>query len=80
MTDVHRLPIWLGEVIRKLCASWNTRVVATQPRSQGFSLKMWVEREKTLKYGPMMWELKQRYDGYRVEQYKVIIDVLGGYS
>ena len=29
MTDVHRLPIWLSEVIRKLCASWNTRVVAT---------------------------------------------------
>ena len=28
MTDVHRLPIWLGEAIRKLCASWNTRVVA----------------------------------------------------
>ena len=36
--------------------------------------------EKTLKYGPMMWELKQRYIGYRVEQYNVIIDVLGGYS
>ena len=34
----------------------------------------------TLKYGPMMWELKQRYNGYRVEQYNVIIDVLGGYS
>ena len=28
----------------------------------------------------MMWELKQRYNGYRVEQYNVIIDVLGGYS
>ena len=27
-----------------------------------------------------MWELKQRYIGYRVEQYNVIIDVLGGYS
>ena len=27
----------------------------------------------------MMWELKQRYIGYRVEQYNVIIDVLGGY-
>ena len=27
-----------------------------------------------------MWELKQRYSGYRVEQYNVIIDVLGGYS
>ena len=26
MTDVHRLSIWLGKVIRKLCASWNTRV------------------------------------------------------
>ena len=29
MTYVHRLPICLGEVIRKLCASWNTRVAAT---------------------------------------------------
>ena len=28
MTDVHRLHIWLGKVIRKLYASWNTRVVA----------------------------------------------------
>ena len=28
----------------------------------------------------MMWELKQRYIGYRVEQYNVIIDVLGEYS
>ena len=36
--------------------------------------------EKTLKYGPVMWELKQRYNGYRVEQYNVIIDMLGGYS
>ena len=27
-----------------------------------------------------MWELKQRYNGYRVEQYNVIIDMLGGYS
>ena len=28
----------------------------------------------------MMWELKQRYNGYRVKQYNVIIDLLGGYS
>ena len=35
--------------------------------------------EKTLKYGPMMGELKQRNNGYRVEQYNVIIEVLGGY-
>ena len=38
------------------------------------------DEEKTLNYGPMMWELKQRYNGYRVEQCNVIIDVLGGYS
>ena len=38
------------------------------------------DEEKTLKYEPMMWELKQRYNGYRVEQYNVIIGVLGGYS
>ena len=28
----------------------------------------------------MMWELKERYSGNRVEQYDVIIDVLSGYS
>ena len=38
------------------------------------------DEEKTLKYGPMMWELRQRYNGYRLEQYNVIIDVPGGYS
>ena len=38
------------------------------------------DEEKTLKSGPMVWELKQRYNGYRVEQYNIIIDVLGGYS
>ena len=39
-----------------------------------------MRKRHSLKYGPMMWELKQRYNGYRVEQYNVIIDVLGGYS
>ena len=38
------------------------------------------DEEKTLKYGPMMWELRKRYNDYRVEQYNVIIEVLGGYS
>ena len=36
--------------------------------------------EKTLKYDPFSWELKQQFPGYRVEQYNVIIDVLGGWS
>ena len=35
--------------------------------------------EKTLKYDPFSWELKQQFPGYRVEQYNVIIDVLGGW-
>ena len=39
-----------------------------------------MRKRHSLKYGPTMWELKQRYNGYRVEQYNVIIDVLGGYS
>ena len=38
------------------------------------------DEEKTLKYGPLRWELKQQFLGYRVEQYNVIIDVLGGWS
>ena len=38
------------------------------------------DEEKTLKYGPLRWELKQQFPGYRVEQYNVIIDVLGGWS
>ena len=29
------------------------------------------DEEKTLKYGSMMWELKQSYIGYRVKQYNV---------
>ena len=36
--------------------------------------------EKTLKYGPMRWELKQQFKGYEVEQHNIIIDVLGGWS
>ena len=36
--------------------------------------------EKTQKYGPLMWELRERNPGYQVKQYNIIIDVLGGYS
>ena len=46
----------------------------------------WVENreekdaEKTTKYGPLHWELEQRYPEYRVRQFNIIVDVLGGYS
>ena len=36
--------------------------------------------EKTLKYGPLRWELKQQYQGYEVRQYNIIMDVHGGWS
>ena len=38
------------------------------------------DAEKTTKYGPLRWELEQRYPEYRVTQFNIIVDVLGGYS
>ena len=38
------------------------------------------EEEKTRKYAPLRWELKQQYPGYEIKQVNIIIDVLGGYS
>ena len=36
--------------------------------------------EKMRKYGPLRWELKLQYPGYKVSQHNIIMDVLGGYS
>ena len=38
------------------------------------------EEDKTLKYGPLRWELKQQFPGYKIKQHNIIIDVLGGWS
>ena len=38
------------------------------------------ETEKTIKYAPLRWEMKDRYPGYVVKQINIIVDVLGGYS
>ena len=38
------------------------------------------QEEKTIKYGPLRWELKQQFPGYEIRQYNIIIDVLGGWS
>lgn len=37
------------------------------------------DMEKTRKYGPLMWELRERNPGHQVNQCN-IIDVMGGYS
>jgi len=36
--------------------------------------------ERTLKYGPLRWELKRQFPGYKVQQHNIIIDTLGGCS
>ena len=36
--------------------------------------------EKTMKYGPLRWELKEQFKGYDVHQCNIIMDVLGGWS
>ena len=37
------------------------------------------EEEKTLKHGPLKWELNQQFSGYNIKQYNIIINVLGGW-
>ena len=37
------------------------------------------EEEKATKYGSLRWELKQKYQGYEVKQYKIIKEVSGGW-
>ena len=36
--------------------------------------------EKTLKYGPLRWEMKEKYRGYEMNQCNIIMDVMGCWS
>ena len=38
------------------------------------------EEEKTSKYAPLRWEIRQQYPHYKIAQYNVIVDVLWGQS
>ena len=75
MTDVHRLPIWLGG---KLCASWNTRVVATTSQGRETSRKIrfmkglpqgdpLCPRLFTLCLNPVAWRVRET-EGYRLSK------------
>ena len=33
-----------------------------------------------MKCAPLRWELEQKYSGYEISQYNIIVDVLGGWS
>ena len=36
------------------------------------------KEEKTTKYGPLRWELKQKYQGYNVKQYNIVMGRIRG--
>ena len=55
------------------------KVMAVEMRCPWINNRATKDEEKTLKYVPLRWELKQQFPGYRVEQYNVI-DGLGGWS
>ena len=38
------------------------------------------EEEKTSKYASLRWEIRPQYPHYKIAQYNIIIDVLGGVS
>ena len=38
------------------------------------------EEEKTLKYAPLRLELKRQHRGFKIWQFNIVIDALGGYS
>ena len=38
------------------------------------------KEEKTSKYAPLRWEMRQQYPHYKISQHNIIIDVVGGVS
>ena len=34
------------------------------------------DEEKTIKYGPLRWELRKQYPGHNIDQCNIVIDVL----
>ena len=37
-------------------------------------------KEKTVKYSPLRWELKQQFPGYKLKQHNIILDAIGDWS
>ena len=76
MMSVHRFPEWVGKVVRGLCSSWNTRIVAKT--KQGSEISEVINFNKGLPQGdalcprlftvclnPVAWKLKST-EGYRL--------------
>ena len=58
----------------------NKKVLTLEMSCPWISNREKKSEEKTMKYGPLRWELKQQYRGYEVIQHNIIMDVLGGWS
>ena len=58
----------------------NKKVLTLEMSCPWISNREKKSEEKTMKYGPLRWELKQQYRGYEVVQHNIIMDVLGGWS
>ena len=56
------------------------QVVAVVMRCPWVSNRDKKTSEKTMKYAPLRWELKQRYPGYEINPCNIILDVLLGWS
>ena len=58
----------------------NKKVLTLEMSCPWISNREKKSEKKTMKYGPLRWELKQQYRGYEVIQHNIIMDVLGGWS
>ena len=56
------------------------KVIAMEMNFPWVSNRQKKTSEKTMKYAPFRWELKQKYPGYEISRYNIIVDVLGGWS
>ena len=54
----------------------NNKVWAVEMSSPWMEHRQKKSEEKTVKYGPVRFELKKQYPGYDIEQYNIITDVL----
>ena len=56
------------------------KVILIEMSSPWVSNREQKEQDKTDKYAPLRWEMRQQFPGHTITQLHVIVDVLGGYS
>ncbi|PFX11802.1 hypothetical protein AWC38_SpisGene24348 [Stylophora pistillata] len=65
-----------ARIVNHMCK----RVVTLEISCPWVNTRTIKDEEKTLKYGPLRWELRQQFPGYEVKQYNIIMDALEGWS